>query len=230
MLVIPVRGVAGRFQGPGGERGGGAGHELRRLGLGKGPAFGDVQLHLPQGLGDPTCHPQWPRTLGKGRKRVGTTGRKSGAGKQIVGWKSRGGCMRLKGRISAWLGVRTTWCSDPSFWGLHKNPTHFEDRVGEASPEEEPAPRLSEPQLVKSFGSAHRPCPRGRPRTEGSSPVPVPPDPGLACSPLLLLFAKGAALWNRDKGPGSVAGTIVPAWGPSTRAASAARVRRGGGT
>lgn len=108
MLVTSVRGVAVRFQGPGGERGGGAGHELRRLGLGKGPAFGDVQPHLPQGLGDPTCNPQWPRTLGKGRKRVGTTGSKSGAGKQI-GWKSRGGCIRLRGRIS--VPGEGTWAS-----------------------------------------------------------------------------------------------------------------------
>lgn len=54
-------------------------------------AFGDVKPHLPQGLGDPACSPQWLRTLGKRRERAGTRGRKSEAGVQIVGWKCRDG-------------------------------------------------------------------------------------------------------------------------------------------
>lgn len=96
VLVTPVRNVAGRFWRLVGYEGSqGAGPELRRHGLGQGPAFGEVKPHLPQGLGgDPACNPQWPRTLGKRRERVGPTGRKSEAGGQIVGWKSRGCCLR----------------------------------------------------------------------------------------------------------------------------------------
>lgn len=96
-LVTPVRGVSGRFQGPGAWWGARAARvlvlKLRRHGLGQGPAFGDLKPHLPQGLGDPACSPQRPRTLGKRRERVGTTGRKSEAGGQIVSWKSMGSCL-----------------------------------------------------------------------------------------------------------------------------------------
>lgn len=52
VLVTPVRDVAGRFwRLVGCEGSQGAGPELRRHGLGQGPAFGEVKPHLPQGLG-----------------------------------------------------------------------------------------------------------------------------------------------------------------------------------
>lgn len=116
VLVTPVRGVSGRFQGPGAWWGARAARvlvlKLRRPGLGQGPAFGDMKPHLPQGLGDPACSPQWPLTLGKRRERVGTTERKSEAGGQIVGWKSRGGCLWLRERIS--IPGESTWASEQS--------------------------------------------------------------------------------------------------------------------
>lgn len=104
------------------------------------------------------------------------------------------------------------------------------DPVGEMSTDKDPASLLGRRQLIKQlwFGPPTLPQ-RTPPEQRAHPPVLAGSDPGLASSPLLL-FAKGAALWKRDKGPGSVAGTIVPAWGPSTRAASAARLRRGGGT
>lgn len=180
---------------------------------------------------------------------MGTTGRKSEAGGQIVGWKSRGDCLRLRGRIS--VPGKGTWASEggsltrgkdfpvqrPLFLGdldskPYKDPHTFRGPGGRSKPRRgarSPHPALAGRSWLNSFGSAHRPCPKGLPRTEVSSPCYCSVRPRPSQFPLLL-FAKGAALWNRDKGPGSVAGTIVPAWGPITRASSAARLRRGGGT
>lgn len=102
VLVTPVRGVSGRFQGPGVWWGARAVRvlilKLRRHGLGQGPAFGDVKPHLPQGLGDPACSPQWPRTLGKRRERLGTTGRKSEAGGTNSGLEIQGRLLMVKGK------------------------------------------------------------------------------------------------------------------------------------
>lgn len=136
-------------------------------------------------------------------------------------------------REAARLGVRTT--HRPFFlgdWGLkpQRTPTHFTDPMGEIGiPHPHPTPGRQ--QLIKPLWIGPPTLPqRTSPEQRAHPPVLARSDPDLAIFPLLLLFAKGAALWKRDKGPGSVAGTIVPAWGPSTRAASAAGLRRGGGT
>ena len=59
------------------------------------------------------------------------------------------------------------------------------------------------------------------PRPSQSSPQP----PNATCPQ----FSKGAAPWSADKGPWSVAGSGVPAWGPGPRATLAAQLRQYGG-
>ena len=59
------------------------------------------------------------------------------------------------------------------------------------------------------------------PRPSQSSPLP----PNATCPQ----FSKGAAPWSADKGPWSVAGSGVPAWGPGPRATLAAQLRQYGG-
>lgn len=130
------------------------------LAWGKGRPLGTCSLTCRRVWGTRLAARSGRTLLEKGSREWAPQGEKSEAGGQIVGLKSRGGCLRLRGRIS--VPGKGTWASEegsptkgkdypvlrPLFLGYlsskpHKDPTLFEDWVGEASPDEEPAPRLS---------------------------------------------------------------------------------------